>query len=229
MAAGILAGMDAIRFHRRGFLWLGAGAAAALFPPGLAHAGEVLDWGDFVARGPSLREAARAGTAPGIDAYLYTIAALAVRLTGVPDAKLFPFKPRAPLVSLAPIHRGVPLVVIEWRMEPGAVLQAHNHPGYSVCTLGLEGEAEMRHYQVAPDAPPFSSRVPFAVRKTRELVLGPRSISTLAPERDNVHTFTAGPRGARGIDIGTLHAAKDTGFSFLAIAPGEREARWDGN
>ena len=145
------------------------------------------------------------------------VAALAVRLAGVPDAKLMPYKAHAPLYSFAPIHRGVPFIVIEWRMEPGAVLLPHNHPGYSVCTVGLEGEARMRHYQPAGDAPPLASREPFRVRLTREQALLPRGISTLGPERDNIHTFIAGPRGARGIDVTTLHAMKDTGFSFLEI------------
>jgi hypothetical protein len=102
-----------------------------------------------------------------------------------------------------------------------------------VCTLGLEGEARLRHYQPPPDAPPFASRATFRVRLTHELLLLPRTVSTLAPGRDNVHTFTAGKRGARGIDISTLHADADRGFSFLAIdersgRDGSFVARWDG-
>ena len=228
---------------RRRVLWLTAGAAAALLRPrAFSDSGEKpapeqlepLSWTDFIAQRSELVELARTRSASGVDAYLYTVAALAVRLGAVPKAKLYPFKPRAPLVSFAPIHRGVPFFVIEWRMEPRAVLPPHNHPGHSVCTLGLEGEARMRHYEPAADAPPLTSRDPFHLRLTREQVLLPRSVSTLGPERDNIHTFTAGPRGARGIDITTLHAEKyDGSFSFLDITgksedSGELVARWTG-
>jgi hypothetical protein len=220
--------------ERRRFFWLAGGAAAiSMGRSARAAAPAALSWKEFVDRGPDLAELAADHSAAGEDAYLYTLAALAVRLTGVPEVPLFPFKPRAPLVSLAPIHRGRPFVVIEWKMEPGATLPAHNHPGYSVCTLGLDGEARLRHYQPPADAPPFDSRAPFRVRSTREQRLAAGSISTLAPGRDNIHTFTAGPQGARGIDIGTLHADADHGFSFLDIdeaagPDGDHQARWSG-
>jgi len=230
-------------FCRRRVLWLTAGAAAALLRAKASSGSEEkptreqpgpLSWTDFIAQRSDLAELARARSAAGVDAYLYTVAALAVRLAGVPDAKLFPFKPRAPLVSFAPIHRGVPFFVIEWRMEPQAVLPPHNHPGYSVCTLGLEGEARVRHYEPGPDAPPLTSRDPFHLRLTREQVLLARSVSTLGPERDNIHTFTAGPRGARGIDITTRHdPTYDGSFSFLDIRSKDSDsaelvARWTG-
>ena len=230
-------------FRRRRVLWLTAGAAAALLRAKASSGAEEkpapeppgpLGWMDFIAQRSDLIELARARNAAGVDAYLYTVAALAVRLGAVPDAKLSPFKPRAPLVSFAPIHRGVPFFVIEWRMEPRAVLPPHNHPGYSVCTLGLEGEALVRHYEPGPDAPPLTSRDPFHLRLTREQVLLPRSVSTLGPERDNIHTFTAGPRGARGIDITTRHdPSRDGSFSFLDIGAKESDsselvARWTG-
>jgi len=228
---------------RRRVFWLTAGAAAALIRAKTSSGSEEklareppgpLTWTDFTAPRSDLTELAQARSGAGVDAYLYTVAALAVRLAGVPEAKLSPFKPRAPLVSFAPIHRGIPFFVIEWRMEPGAVLPPHNHPGYSVCTLGLEGEARVRHYQPGPDAPPLTSRDPFHLRLTREQVLLPRSVSTLGPERDNIHTFIAGPRGARGIDITTRHdPSNDGSFSFLDIGAKETDsselvARWTG-
>ena len=227
---------------RRRVLWLTAAAAAALkskasFGLGEELAGQEpapLRWSDFISQRSDLVELAGARSTAGVDTYLYSLAALAVRLTGVPEAKLFPFKPRAPLVSFAPIHRGVPFFVIEWRMEPRAVLPPHNHPGYSVCTLGLEGEARVRHYQPAADAPPLTSREPFHLRLTREQILLTRGVSTLGPERDNIHSFTAGPRGAHGIDITTRHdASYDGSFSFLEIGSKERDsgelvARWTG-
>lgn len=226
------------RITRRTMLWI-AGCAATAAPPRLFALGETQPgnssnaWAELVRPRDDLVLLARGPGAADVDAYLYTIAAMAVRIGAVPEAKLFPLKPRAPKVSLAPIHRGRPFVVIEWQMEPLAVFPPHNHPGYSVCTLGLEGEARLQHFEPCPDTPPMDSRVPFHVRLTRELVLGPRSVSTLAPGRDNIHTFTAGKKGARGIDITTLHAHDDAGFSYVDIVQTSRdgdrfEAVWTG-
>lgn len=225
------------RITRRTVLWIAGCAPTAVTR--LFGLGEPLPatslaaWANFVRPRDDLVLLAREPDAPGIDAYLYTLAAMAVRIAAVPEAKLFPLKPRVPKVSLAPIHRGKPFFVIEWQMEPFAVFPPHNHPGYSVCTLGLEGEARLQHFEPGPDTPPMASRVPFHIRLTRELVLGPRSVSTLAPGRDNVHTFTAGKKGARGIDITTLHAHDDTGFSYIDIVRASRdgdsfEAVWTG-
>src|SRR5947209_15519988 len=76
----------------------------------------------------------------GQDAYLFQLAALAVRLREVAPRPLFRFRPG---VSLAPAFRGVPFFVIEWRLDPHARLPHHDHPSYSVCTVLLDGEAEV--------------------------------------------------------------------------------------
>lgn len=219
---------------RRGVLWLAAGvAAAAGRASGEAAKAPGPAWQELIDRAPGLAPLAADRSPAGTDAYLHAVASLAVRVAAVPAAKLFPYPDQSPFVSLAPIHRGVPFAVIEWWMEPGAVFPPHNHPGYSVCTLGLEGEAVLRHFEPGADAPPHGSNEPFRVRLTRELVLGPRTVSTLSPSRDNLHSFTAGPRGARGIDVTTLHAPADTGFSFVELkdaasarAGSTLEARW---
>lgn len=90
-------------------------------------------------------------------------------------------------------------------------------------SIGLEGEAVVTHYDVDGAAPPFDERAPFVVRRTRETLIAPRRISPLTSSRDNIHTFRAGPNGARGIDINT-QAGKDIGFSFLEIEPKSLDA-----
>lgn len=122
---------------RRSVFWLGAGAAAAVLRPRVAAAAKktdrLLSWSDFTSRRSDLLELAQDRSAAGVDAYLYSIASLAVRLADVPAAKLSPYKPRAPLVSFAPIHRGVPFFVIEWQIEPGGDTSAAQPSG----SLGL--------------------------------------------------------------------------------------------
>ena len=159
----------------------------------------------FVAEAqPIARKLVADSSRAGQDAYLYQLAALAVRLRDVPARKLFTFRPG---VQLAPAYRGVPFFVIEWRLDAGARLPPHDHPSYSVCTVLLDGEAEVEHYEPAADGA--------HVRKTRASLLQPGNVDTLSAWRDNIHGFVAGPRGAHGLDVTTLHAAADHGFHWV--------------
>jgi hypothetical protein len=186
---------------------------------------ERLDWTEFLARATEVASEIVARDQGRSDEYGYALAALAVRLSRAPDTELFPFGKLDPKVSFGPSYRGKPFFIIQWRMEPGAVLPPHCHPDGSVCTLGLEGEARLRNFEIAGDAPRFDSseRKPFVVRQTHDEILGPGRVNTLTPTRDNIHTFTAGPRGCRGLDITTMFA-KDQGFSFLRIDPTPKDA-----
>jgi len=47
-------------------------------------------------------------------------------------------------------------------------------------------------------------------------VIAAHRVNTVAPQRDNIHTFKAGSRGARGIDLTTMHGAMGP-FSYLKI------------
>ena len=58
-------------------------------------------------------------------------------------------------------------------------------------------------------------------------MLRPGDISTLAPSRDNFHTFEAGPSGAVWIDITTAHGKEGAGdFSYLRLSPPTTEPAW---
>jgi hypothetical protein len=197
-----------------------------------------LSWDEFIKTSvPLARQLATDVSSAGQDDYLFRMAALAVRLQSAPDTKLMAFGGLEPKVEFAPSYRGRPFVIIQWRMYPRAVLPAHCHPQASVCTLGLEGEACLRHFEVQSDAPAFdsgSSRS-FRIRETRQQVIGPKRISTLSATRDNIHYFEAGSSGARGIDITTMYGGTGN-FSFLAFEPhnpvdketGIFEAAWTG-
>jgi hypothetical protein len=159
---------------------------------------------------PIARELVRDDSRTGQDAYLLRLASLAVRLGALPSRPLFALGKDAPGVELAPAYRGVPFFIIEWRLAPGAHLPAHDHPSYSVCTVGLDGEAEVTHFEPLPEG---ASRV----RRTRSQLIAPGRVDTLSATRDNIHEFRAGPRGARGLDITTLHG-RDHGFDWIDIA-----------
>jgi hypothetical protein len=117
--------------------------------------------------------------------------------------KLGRFAKFEPPIELGPIHLALPITIIEWRFAPGAVLPPHNHTPAHVLSLCLEGECRVRHFD-ALGAPPLDSRDPFRVRETESRVLRAGRSTSLTPDRDNIHTFEAGPEGALGFDINTV-------------------------
>ena len=184
-----------------------------------------LDWDEFLKQAvPVTKELIQEASPAGYDAYLYSLASFAgrLRLQTIPRAKLGAFGSLNPPVHFGVGYRGVPFIVVEWWMEPNAVLPPHNHPNYSVCTLGIEGEARIRHFEVVGAAPDFASTNAFRVRETHDDLISAGRISSLSPTRDNIHTFQAGKKGARGIDITTPHGS-DVGSSFLHIEDGPND------
>ena len=121
-----------------------------------------------------------------------------------------------PGVFLGVSGRNRAFFVVQWRLAPSAFLPAHCHPKTSVCTLGLEGDSTLRHFEVDADAPSYRDDrdTEFLIRETRQLRLEAGATSTLTEHRDNIHLFEAGPQGARGIDVTTDYGG-DGSFSFL--------------
>jgi hypothetical protein len=214
--------------ERRSVLWLSASAATAFLlgqaprlESGQPRSDGRLDWKEFLDEGvPLARELFQEKSPAGQDAYLQRLAALAVRLKAAPDTRLFPYGKLEPKVEFAPSFRGVPFLIIQWRMHARAVLPAHCHPSTSVCTLGLEGEARLRNFEIEGEAPAFNSgsKRTFLIRETHSQLITAGRVNTLSPTRDNIHYFEAGPDGARGIDITTPYGGNGD-FSFLAFEP----------
>lgn len=232
---------------RRRMFWLPASIAAALVfgRTGKAFANQSTEtkpatrrdvggagplvWDSFVEQCvPVAGELYRDSSAAGQEAYLHWIASMIsrTRAATIPRAKLGRFGKLEPAVAFGVGYRGRPFFIVEWQLEPGAVLPPHCHPNASVCTVGLEGEARIRNFEIVGSAPEFESRRTFSVRETHNELIGPGRINTLSSHRDNIHTFRAGRSGARGIDISTLHGP-DVGFSFVEIetTPKEPEGR----
>ena len=207
--------------ERRAFLWqipLTAAAVMAAIPEVLQASGQNLTWDDFTARLSALAKELCASADYDEDEYVYRLGAAAIGTPAVPStAKLGRFAELDPPVEFGPVYRGAPIMIIQWKLAPNAWLPPHNHPHYDVVSVGLEGEAVITHYDIDGAAPAFDSDASFIVRRTRETLIAPRRISPLTSSRDNIHTFQAGPKGARGIDINT-RAGDDIGFSFLSIS-----------
>ena len=174
-------------------------------------------WDDFIKQSVPIAQQLIADPGFSVDEYLYRIGSLATRLKEIPNSQLGSYKTVEPRVWFGPSFRGSPFFIIQWRMEPGAVLPPHNHPNASVCTLGYEGEVRLRNFEIMEVAPDYASKKTFRVRETRSETLTAGRINTLSPMRDNIHGFKVGKEGARGIDINTLHG-KINNFSFLDMS-----------
>ena len=208
------------RDERRTILWTLPAAAAALMtaiPEALRGSSTPPTWDEFTTRLSRLAKDLSAPATYDEDTYVYHLAAEAVQACDPPaSAKMGRFGKLDPAVEFAPAYRGALIMIVQWRLAPNAWLPPHNHPHYDVVSVGLEGEAVVTHYDLDGDAPPFDIATPFAVRRTRQMLIAPRRVSALTSSRDNIHTFQAGATGARGIDINTRYG-KDIGFSFLRI------------
>jgi hypothetical protein len=224
------------RYFLRGSLALAAIGALSVTPRRLLAQSPIkatgaagvdgLAWADFLKQSVPIAQQLIADPAFSVDEYLYRIGSLATRLKEIPDSPLGSYKTVDPRVWFGPSFRGSPFFIIQWRMEPGAVLPPHNHPNASVCTLAVEGEVRLRNFEIIGETPDYASKKTFRVRETRNEMMSHGRINTLSPLRDNIHCFQVGSEGARGIDINTLHG-KTNNFSFLDISktPADSEKR----
>jgi len=213
--------------QRRGLV-VGAPAALALLTSSPARLLAALDRpGTDAALDAFLDEsAARAlelkadASAAGQDAYVRFLSDAVAAISDVSRDPLSStsWKGFDPGVFLGISGRNRAFFIVQWRLEPGAFLPPHCHPVTSVCTLGLDGSATLRHFESGVDAPSYRDdrETEFLVRETRRLTLSAGTRSTLTEHRDNIHLFEAGPAGARGIDLTTDYGG-DGSFSFLDI------------
>ena len=114
-----------------------------------------------------------------------------------------------------------PCVMVEYRLQPGAEVQRHNHPPQVVLTLGLEGEARYEHYEVEGAAPPCTAidGKEFRVRQTRAGFLKPGRTTSLTRLRDGVHGCVAGKQGARFVDLTVTIGDDFETFSYVELSP----------
>lgn len=235
--------VSGVAITRRRLLWLSGLTGAAIFgrpsrkeamaqtDPNQTIADKnlsVIDlgWNEFLKQCvPVAEELHRDSSRSGQEAYLYWLASMIVRLRlkEMPRARLGRFGALEPPVNFGVSFRGQPFFIVEWWLEPGASLPPHCHPNASVCTLGIEGEARIRNFEIVGDAPDFSSKQSFLVRETHNEIITPGRLNTLSALRDNIHTFQAGKQGARGIDISTYHGT-ESGFSFLEVGDKSKDA-----
>ena len=140
---------------------------------------------------------------PNEDAHVYGLCSELARL----DPGAFP--PRQKVVyddkgiRSGPAFVAMPLLVIQFDLEPGAVIPAHNHVGFDFVSMGVRGEATVRHFEPHGKAPdPTELDVDFQIREVSSCVLYPGRTSSLSRTRANIHWFQAGENGATFLDFG---------------------------
>ena len=226
-----------VTVERRSFLSVAAGAllAPALARSPAARLAEAdgatkITFEEFIAECvPKARELLADGRTSE-DAYLHTVAALAVSIAGVAEPELRESS-QGSGTFIGGSYGPDPFVVLYWRMEPGSVIRAHAHTYGNVVTLGLEGAARVRNYEMVGETD-FEHEGPFLVRRTCDQVLTPGRINLVPLEHGYVHGFEAGREGASGIDI-TTRVRPRRPFPYLevseeALDPGGAvfEGRW---
>ena len=111
-----------------------------------------LGWDSFVKQCvPVAAELHKDSSAAGQEAYLHWLASMIARarVDDIPKAKLGRFGSLQPPVSFGVSYRGAPFFIVEWKLDPAAFLPPHCHPNASVCTVGLEGEARIRNFEIS--------------------------------------------------------------------------------
>lgn len=170
------------------------------------------------------------------ESLLLELAELGSRLdeASVPRPALRAFGGLDPQVAFGPLHRSTGFVVIQWQLEAHARLPTHSHTPVDVLSLCLAGECWVEHFEIVGEAPTTGAEGEFSLRETHAQLLRPGRASSLTPERDAIHAFQAGPRGALGIDLNiprtaggdwsTIEHSPVGGDAFARL----HRARWTG-
>jgi hypothetical protein len=218
---------DTPGFHEtRRFLVVAAPlvAGALLAKPGRllaamddAQDNQALD--EFIATTEMMASALKRDDSPeGQDAYLAFIADAVSSVEEVTRDSLSDrsWKNFDPGVYLGEPGRNQAFFVVQFELAPNAFLPPHCHPKTSVCTLGLEGAATLRHFSTPGSVPDYKTdrTTEFLLEETRRVKLVSGTVSTLSEHRDNIHLFQASAAGARGVDVTTDYGGDGSFFRF---------------
>lgn len=136
------------------------------------------------------------------DRYLLSVASLAVYLKDIPEPEMRESAAFGPGTFIGSSGAEPPIVVLHWKMKPGAEIRRHAHAYGNVVSVGLEGMAQVENFEVLGERD-YDTTLPFRVRRTVQQDLTPGAINLVNLERNYIHGFKAGPAGARGLDITT--------------------------
>lgn len=203
-----------------------------------------LGWDEFLEQAlPEARTLMADRSPPGIERYLAALADAAARTdpAGVPVPERFNrYRGYPDDVGFALTRPGTPFLAVQFEVQPGGRIPYHPHFRGSVCTLFLEGSALVRNFSFVETPtraePDWKSSEPLLLRHDGDEWLTPGRVNLVGNPRANIHGFHAGPEGARGIDLTSLHLTDEpAGDGILEIeeratdpARGLHRAHWRG-
>jgi hypothetical protein len=190
---------DGVLLERRDVLLLSLGALALLTLnwPQRVLAGEPstgddadLAWDAFVKAAVPLAERLVGARKPNEEAYLARLAALVHRLKVPAEGSSLQAKR--------------PLVVAQFKLEPGRGFPWHDHRDYNGLILCVSGEARVRSADILGGDPRPPAGKTFEIRETADVRLTAGRVSGLTRTRENVHDVRAGGDGVRLLDFFTF-------------------------
>lgn len=222
--------LNGVIIERRQFLRISLGTLAALavnlWHPASARQGSKpqssLSWDDLIERAIPLAERLIQSLSPDEEAYLIKISGLIHRRRTVPKA----FFNLAQPVAIHESLRHLPLVVLQFRLAPGAAIPYHDHRDYNGVLTVTEGAMRIRSFEILGSAPRPPRERTFQIRETDDVMLTKGAQSTLSRTRDNIHDLRAGPEGAHFIDFFTFfHQGAHSAYLNVAEQPSDSAKR----
>jgi len=135
------------------------------------------------------------------EAYLMRVSELLARLRIPTQAEL-----RSAMRSFGESREGdgLQIWIVMMSLEAGKGFSHHDHRDYNGVILGVEGEAQVKNFDILGDnlVPPAGET--FQIRQTRDDLILPGRFSSLGCTRENVHSLIAGPEGATVVDAFTF-------------------------
>src|SRR5690606_1022495 len=155
-------------------------------------------------------------------AYLVHLSRLIERRRTDPKAYFNLAQPVAMHESL----RHLPLVVLQFRLAPGAAIPYHDHRDYNGVLTVIEGAVRSRSFEILGSDPRPPRGPTFQIRETENVMLTKGAQSTLSRTRDNIHDLRAGPEGARFIHFFTFfHRGAHSSYLSVAEQPSDSAKR----
>lgn len=132
--------------------------------------------------------------------YLSELESLLERVKHIPSAEF----PPAQDVATAGLTVNLPLVVVQYKLAPGAVIPYHDHRNYNGALGVIEGAIELRSFEIANGTSSPVGSDDFQIVETGNATMAEGSVSTLSRSRENIHHLRARRQGARLIDVFTF-------------------------
>jgi hypothetical protein len=201
-------GYDGLAIERRHLLWVSLGALTAftISPWQSASAlqtntaSTLPSWDALIARATLLARRLTASASPDEEAYLTELSGLIERGGRPPRPSFDLMEPVATDETL----RRFPLLIVQFRLAPGAAIPYHDHRDYIGVLTVTEGSLRIRSFDILGRGPRPPRDSTFRIRETHSAILTAGSRSTVSRTRDNIHDLRAGPEGARLVDFFTM-------------------------